>query len=129
MDQLKRLLASLSLKQRISIVLAALAVASGLSYFSYWNSERQFKDLYTRLSPADAGAVVEKLKASGVDYRLTNYGTTVRVPADKTDGMLVQMASAQLPRSGRPGYESFEKPSFGASDEEIKSKEKMGARS
>lgn len=124
MDQLKRLLESLTLKQKISTVAAALAVASGLYYLSLWNSERQFKDLYSRLSPADAGAVVLKLKEAGVEYRLTNNGTTVRVAADKVDGMLVQMASAQLPRSGRPGYESFERPSFGATDEEIKSKEK-----
>ncbi len=124
MDQLKRIFDSLTLKQRITIAIAALAVGCGLYYFVNWNSERQFKDLYTRLSPADAGAVVQKLKESGVEYRLTNGGATVRVPADKADAMLVQMASAQLPRSGRPGYESFERPSFGATDEEIKSKEK-----
>jgi flagellar M-ring protein FliF len=124
MDQLKRIFASLTLKQRISIAVAALAVGCGIYYFTYWNSERQFKDLYTRLSPADAGAVVQKLKEAGVEYRLTGGGTTVRVPADRADSILVEMASAQLPRSGRPGYESFDRPSFGSTDEEIRSKER-----
>ena len=70
MDQLKKLFESLSWKQRIGLLAAALSVAGGLSWFSHWNQERDFKPLYSNLAPEDASALVTKLKEGGIEYRL-----------------------------------------------------------
>jgi flagellar M-ring protein FliF len=116
MEQLKQLLRSLSMRQRIVIVLAAILVAGGLYAFSRWNRERDFRPLYTGLSLEDGGAVVQKLHESGVEFRLSENGTTVLVPSARVAELRLQMASAGLPRSGRIGFELFDKTNFGVTD-------------
>jgi len=101
MDQFKKLYANLSMAQRVTIVLAALAVGAGLLSFARWRRESDFRPLYTTLASEDAGAVVQKLKESGVEYRLAENGSTVLVPSAKVAEMRLEMASAGLPKSGR----------------------------
>ena len=116
MDQLKRLLNSLSTRQKITIVLAAILVITGLVGISHWNTERDFKPLFTSLAPEDAGAVVTRLHETGVEYRLAANGSTVLVPSAQVAEVRLQLASAGLPKSGRIGYELFDKPNFGETD-------------
>lgn len=116
MDQLKKLLASLSLRQRISIVVAALVVGACLWGFAAWRTERDFRPLYSGLSAEDAGAVVQKLRESGAGFRLAENGSVILVPSARVAELRLQMASAGLPRSGRVGFELFDKANFGVTD-------------
>jgi flagellar M-ring protein FliF len=116
MDQIRRLMASLSLKQRIVIGVAAVAVIAAIVAATMWARERDFRPLYTNLSPEDAGVVVAKVHESGAEYRLAANGTTVLVPSAKVDDLRLQMAAAGIPRTGRIGYELFDKTNFGATD-------------
>jgi flagellar biosynthesis/type III secretory pathway M-ring protein FliF/YscJ len=47
MDQIKKLWDGLSWAQRIWILIALVAVGGGVTTFSHWNEERDFKPLYT----------------------------------------------------------------------------------
>jgi flagellar M-ring protein FliF len=116
MNQLKQIYDRLSWTQRIWIVVAAVAVIGGLSWVNHWNDERDFKPLFSGLADEDAGALVTKLHEGGVEYRLTNGGSTILVPSDKVAEARLQMASAGLPKSGRIGFELFDKTNFGASE-------------
>ena len=116
MDQLKKLIATLSTMQRVTIIAGALAVGGGLFAFAKWRHESEFRPLYTTLASEDAGAVVQKLKESGVEYRLSENGSTVLVPSSKLSEMRLEMASAGLPKSGRIGFELFDKSNFGATE-------------
>jgi len=116
MDQFKKLYANLTMTQRATIVLAAVAVGAGLLSFARWRRESDFRPLYTTLASEDAGAVVQKLKESGVEYRLGENGSTVLVPSAKVAEMRLEMASAGLPKSGRIGFELFDKTNFGATE-------------
>ncbi len=116
MEQLKKLLADLSLMQRVTIVAAALVVGAGIFAFVQWKRESDFRPLYTTLASEDAGAVVQKLKEGGVDFRLTEGGSTVLVPSAKVAEMRLDMAAAGLPKSGRIGFELFDKTNFGATE-------------
>src|ERR1700722_16820796 len=116
MDQIKRLLASLSWKQILSLVLAAAAVIGGLAVLSRWNHERDFRPLYSSLVPEDAGAVVAKLRESGTEFRLSENGSVILVPAVRVAELRLQMAAAGLPKSGHVGFELFDKSTFGMSD-------------
>jgi flagellar M-ring protein FliF len=51
-----------------------------------------------------------------VEYRLASGGSTILVPSDKVAEARLQMASAGLPKSGRIGFELFDKANFGASE-------------
>ena len=115
-EQLKLLFQSLSVRQRLLIALAAVSVGAGLWALAHWNKERDFKPLYTGLAGEDAGAIVAKLKESGTEYRIVEGGSVVQVPSSKVNEARLQMASAGLPKSGRIGFELFDKMNFGQTD-------------
>ncbi len=116
MNQLKQIFDRLSWSQRIWIAVAVVAVVGGLVWLSHWNDERDFKPLFSGLADEDAGALVAKLHEAGVEYRLAGNGSTILVPSDKVAEARLQMASAGLPKSGRIGFELFDKANFGASE-------------
>ena len=116
MEQLRKLFANLSVAQRILILAASLAVGASLFAFTRWRRESDFRPLYTTLASEDAGAVVQKLKEGGVEYRLSENGSTVLVPSAKLAEMRLEMAAAGLPKSGRIGFELFDKTNFGATE-------------
>ncbi len=116
MDQIRKLLKSWNMRQRITLALIAAAVIAGIVSFTHWNKERNFKPLYSELSAEDAGAVVAKLREGGVEYRLNNGDSTILVPSEKVAELRLQMATAGIPKSGRIGYELFDKTNLGATD-------------
>ena len=116
MDQITQLWNRLSWTQRIWILIAGLAVGGGVTAFSHWNDERDFKPLYSNLAAEVAGALVPKLKEAGIEYRLGDGGSTVLVSTARVAEARLAMAAQGLPKSGRIGYELFDKANFGASD-------------
>jgi flagellar M-ring protein FliF len=116
MDQLTKLISGLSLAQRISIVALALAVGAGTIAFTHWKHEGDFRPLYTSMAPEDAAAVVQKLRESGVEYRLSENGSAVMVPSAKLAESRLALAQAGLPKTGRIGFELFDKSNFGTTE-------------
>ena len=116
MDQITGLITGLSLKQRISIIVAALAVAAGMYIFVRVKHEDDFRPLYTSMAPEDAAGVVQKLRETGVEYRLAENGGAVMVPAEKLAESRLALAAAGLPKTGRIGFELFDKSNFGATE-------------
>lgn len=116
MDQIKKLIESLTWRQIVSIVAGAAAVIAALAWLSHWNRERDFRPLYSSLAPEDAAAVVAKIREGGSEYRLADNGSTVLVPSARVAELRLDVASAGLPKSGRIGFELFDKTGFGASD-------------
>ena len=114
MNQIRRLLASLTLRQQISIGVAILVMGIGLWQLSNWNRERDFRPLYANLPAEDAGEVIAKLKTDNIDYRVDD--TAIRVPSDKVAEVRLRMASAGLPKTGRIGFELFDKTNFGLTE-------------
>src|ERR1700687_1428609 len=100
---MKRLLDSLTWKQIASILVAAVAVIASLAAFSHWNQERDFRPLYSSLSPEDAAAVLAKVRESGSEFRLSEGGASVLVPSSKGAGLRLQLAGAGGPKRGGLG--------------------------
>src|ERR1700682_4079681 len=116
MDQIKKLLSSLTAGQAFSIVLCAIAVGGGILWFSHFERESGMRPLYTSLSPEDASAMVQKLREGGVDYRISENGTTLMVPEQRVPELRLEMAGLGLPKTGRIGFEIFDKTNFGITD-------------
>jgi flagellar M-ring protein FliF len=114
MNQIRKLLASLSLRQQVSIAIAILVMGVGLWQLSSWNRERDFRPLYANLPADDAGEVIAKLKTDGIEYRVDD--SAIRVPSDKVAEIRLRMASAGLPKTGRIGFELFDKTNFGLTE-------------
>jgi flagellar M-ring protein FliF len=116
MEQLKKLISGLNVRQRISIVVAAVLVVAGIVSFVHWKHEADFRPLYTSMAAEDAATVVQKLRESGVEYRLGDNGSSVMVPAAKLAESRLTLAAAGLPKTGRIGFELFDKTNFGATE-------------
>lgn len=116
LNQIKALYARLSWRQRISLVVALVAIIGGLMAATSWNKERDFKPLYKGLAAEDAGQVATRLREKNVEFRLEDGGATVLVASAHVDEMRLDLASAGLPKTGRIGYELFDKMNFGATD-------------
>ena len=113
---MSKILANLTVRQRITIVAVAIAVCAGLYSMVQWRKEGDFRPLFTGLSPEDAAGIVQKLKESGADYRLPENGGSVLVPSARLAELRLTMASIGLPKSGRIGFELFDKVNLGATE-------------
>ncbi len=89
---------------------------AGMYGFLRWQRESNFRPLFTDLAAEDAAPVLQKLKEDGVDYRLANNGATISVPEDRVAELRLEMAGAGLPKSGRLGFEIFDKANFGITE-------------
>jgi flagellar M-ring protein FliF len=116
MDQLKNLFATLTMAQKAGLAAAVLLVAVGIPLFSHWQHESSFKPLFTGMAPEDAGAIVAKLKETGTEHKLAENGTSVLVPADKVDEVRLELAGEGLPKTGRIGFELFDKTNISLTD-------------
>jgi flagellar M-ring protein FliF len=116
MDQAKKLLLALTPRQLATIAIVAIAVVAGVMGFSHWERESGMRPLYTGLAPEDASAIVQKLHEAGVDYRIANNGTELLAPEDKVPELRLEMAGLGLPKTGRIGFEIFDKTNFGITD-------------
>ncbi len=116
MEQFRKLFNSLSVAQRVGIPLAALLMIAGLTSFVHWRHESDFRTLFSGMAAEDGAAIVQKLKESGIEHRLADNGASVLVPAAKVDELRLELAGAGLPRSGRIGFELFDKTNLGITD-------------
>src|SRR5664280_2868577 len=116
MDQFRKILASLTAGQKVITAAVVLLVLGGLYSLSNWRKEADFKPLYTGLAAEDSAAVVTKLKEGGADYRLSVSGDSVLVPSAKLAEARLELAAAGLPKTGRIGYELFDKTNLGATE-------------
>jgi len=113
---MNKILANLTVRQRITIVVVAIAVGVGIYSLVQWRKEDDFRPLFTNLSAEDAAGIVQKLKESGADYRLPENGGSVLVPSARLAELRLTMASIGLPKSGRIGFELFDKVNLGATE-------------
>jgi flagellar M-ring protein FliF len=113
---MRKILANLTTRQRITILVAAIAVCGGLYSLLQWKKETDFRPLFTGVSAEDAAGIVQKLKESGVEYRLPEAGGSVLVPSARLAELRLAMASIGLPKSGRIGFELFDKVNLGATE-------------
>lgn len=113
---MKKILASLSVRQRITIVTMLVAAAGGVFLLVRQQREADFRPLFTGVAPEDAAAIVQKLKEGGVEYRVPAEGGMILVPSARVPELRLNMAAAGLPKTGRIGFELFDKTNLGATE-------------
>jgi flagellar M-ring protein FliF len=106
----------LGLNQRVSLVVAAIAVAGGLVGVVLWSQRPDMQLLYARMGEKDAAAVISYLQSQNIPHQVTAGGTTVMVPSDKVYKLRMDLASKGLPSGDGVGFEIFDKGQFGLSD-------------
>jgi flagellar M-ring protein FliF len=106
----------LGLNQRVSLVVAAIAVVGGLVGVVLWSQRPDMQLLYARMGEKDAAAVISYLQSQNIPHQVSAGGTTVLVPSDKVYKLRMDLASKGLPSGDGVGFEIFDKGQFGLSD-------------
>ncbi len=102
--------------QRITILVVVLAAGGAFLAISSWRHDSNFRALYRGMASEDAAQAVQKLKEGNVEYRLEDDGNTIMVPTDKASEARLLLAREGLPKSGRIGFELFDKTNFATTD-------------
>lgn len=106
----------LGLNQRVSLVVAALAVIAGVIGLVVWSGRPDYQLLYARLSEKDAATIISTLEERNIPHRVSNGGETIYVAADQVYRMRMELAGKGVPTGDGVGFEIFDRGQFGLSD-------------
>lgn len=116
---LRRLLAmfgSFSAGQKAVTGVGIVALLVGGFFFATWASKPTYAPLFSNLSSADAGAIVEELSAEGTTYELADGGQTVMVPKDSVYDLRLKLSGKGLPAQADSGYSLLDKQGITTSE-------------
>jgi flagellar M-ring protein FliF len=116
LEQIRAFLRGLTINQRFLLAGSVALVAVIIWLFVRLFAAADYKSLYTGLDPADTQKIIQILSVENIPYQLSSDGTSIDVPVDRLDRVRVEMASRNLPHTGRMGFELFDKPNWSSSD-------------
>ncbi|HHD77964.1 MAG TPA: flagellar basal body M-ring protein FliF, partial [Campylobacteraceae bacterium] len=117
--QITAITTKLSKRQKIVIAASTLAVIAFLVFLVLYTNSRKTHDgyrvLFDHISPADSALVIEQLEKENIPYRIVNEGT-IEVPKEYVYKERIAIAAQGIPKSGKIGFELFDKTNFGETD-------------
>ena len=102
--------------RQAAIVAVGVIVTAAVFGVSRWATQPTMVPLYSDLKAEQVKKMTDKLTELNVTYKLDETGTTILVGSADLVKARVDMASEEMPGSGRPGLELFDKPSWGMTD-------------
>ena len=108
--------ASLQPPQRIWAVVSLLLLASLLGGILYLMLRTEWRMLYANLDGEDARQIGTTLTQAQIPFDVTPDGSGIRVPASQLDKARLATAAKGAIRSGRLGFELFDKPNWVGSE-------------
>ncbi len=112
----KSFLAAIDTKQLILLIAGAGVMVGIFLFFGRLLATPEYKPLMTGMEVSDAQTLANRLAAKNIPYQISQDGKTVSVPADKLDSSRLEIASEGMPRSGRLGFELFDKLNWGQTE-------------
>jgi flagellar M-ring protein FliF len=114
--QIKTVLSRLSMRGKIALGGAALALVILAFVLFQMATKQSYTTLATGIEPAETGQVTEALAAKGIPYQLQDSGTAVGVPSADVSEARIALAESDVLGGSKPGFELFDSQQFGASD-------------
>jgi flagellar M-ring protein FliF len=108
---------SISSSRKIAYGVLFLGVIAALITIGLTFGTTKYATLFTNMDSNDSEAVVTKLKADKVAYKVS--GTSILVPAAQVDELRMEMMSGTTITNGSTGFELLDKTQLGATDQEI----------
>ncbi|MEW6103176.1 MAG: flagellar basal-body MS-ring/collar protein FliF [bacterium] len=116
-EQIAALWKSWTRGQKITIVGGGLLSFILLLFLISYITRAEYADLYTNISPEEAGRITSKFEEWKQPYKLE--GTTIKVPIADRDKLRLKLASGKLaPTGGIKGWELFDTTKFTMTDYE-----------
>jgi flagellar M-ring protein FliF len=118
---------SVSKKRKLLYIGIFIAIIVALSLSIFFLSRSTYVPLFTtEMSQKEIGDIKAELDQEGyTDYKLDRNGTTILVPQEDVDNLLVSLASKGLPETGTISFFDMTKDlQFGATDRQLDAMEK-----
>ena len=103
-------------RQRRWLAVGALLLASALGVLVWSATRTDWRTLYAGMDPEDARQISEVLTQAQIPFELSDSGAVIRVPAGVLDKARLATSAKGGPRSGRLGFELFDKPNWVGSE-------------
>jgi flagellar M-ring protein FliF len=108
--------AEMPAQQRAWTVFAGLLLAALVGSLFWYGMRTDWRTLYTNLDPEDARQTGVVLTQAQIPFDVTDGGTGIRVPAAQLDKARLATAGKGAIKSGRLGFEIFDKPNWVGSE-------------
>jgi flagellar M-ring protein FliF len=115
-NQLLEMWSRLQWSQRLTIFFFAILGLALIGSVVYFMNRVEYETLYRDLNPEDAQAIAAKLREGKKDFQVQGTSILVAAPKTEIDKMRLELSGSGLARSGKPGYEIFDKNQFGMTD-------------
>ncbi|MDN4607467.1 flagellar basal-body MS-ring/collar protein FliF [Sporosarcina highlanderae] len=117
---LKKFWLSRTKQQKTTYIGSAVVIVALAAVLTFFLSKTDFVPLYKDVSRAEIGRIKEELDAQGVPNQIAPGGTSILVPKDRVDDLLVTLAAEGYPNSGTIDYSFFsQNAGFGTTDNEF----------
>lgn len=100
-----------------AILFSIVAIVIGLAYYT---QKVDYAPLFSNLEEADAGTIVNDLKAKKIDYKLEDNGSTILIEQSQVDAYRIDLAVNDMLPQNSMGFEIFDATSMMATDEDRK---------
>jgi flagellar M-ring protein FliF len=102
--------------QRTWALVAAGLLLAMLGGLLWYGLRTDWRTLYADLDPEDARQIAQVLTTAQIPFDATPNGTGIRVPSDQLDKARLATAAKGGVKSGRLGFEIFDKPNWVGSE-------------
>jgi len=109
-------LKGMSSQQRLWAMISGGMALLALTGVLWYASRPDWRILYAGLDPQDSREMATQLTAAGIAFDVSADGGTLRVTSDTLDKARLQTAAKGGPKSGRMGFELFDKPNWVGSE-------------
>ena len=80
-----------------------------------WSQAPDYRVLFSNYSDRDGGAITASLDQMGVQYKFSEGGSAILVPAEQIHDLRLKLAAQGLPKGGNVGFELMENQKLGVS--------------
>lgn len=99
-NELQTFWSSRTKKQKTTYGASLLAIIIIAATITFFLSRTEYVPLYTDVSTAEIGRIKEQLDMLGVQSQIAPGGTSILVPKERVDDLLVTLAAEGYPNSG-----------------------------
>jgi flagellar M-ring protein FliF len=98
------------------LTIAAALLTASLIGLAWYATRTDWRTLYAGLDPEDARQMASELTAANIPFDVSPDGTALRVSSNFLDKARLVTTAKGGPRSGRMGFELFDKPNWVGSE-------------